>query len=88
MQALRPSTVRRWASAALEADPELPDAYRLRLLHRAGRIYEAARIELSLAERLEAEGDRLGAQGLYLAAAGALAGDERAQAEAGAARCR
>jgi hypothetical protein len=88
VRALRPSTVRRWASAALEADPELPDAYRLRLLHRAGRIYEAARIELSLAERLEAEGDRLGAQGLYLAAAGALAGDERAQAEAGAARCR
>ncbi|MCK6524662.1 protein kinase [Myxococcota bacterium] len=88
VQALRPSTVRRWASAALEADPELPDAYRLRLLHRAGRIYEAARIELALAERLEAEGDRLGARSLYLAAAGALAGEERAAAEAGAARCR
>lgn len=88
VQALRPSTVRRWASAALEADPELPDAHRLRLLHRAGRIYEAARIELSLAERLEAEGDRLGARALYLAAAGALAGDERQEAEAGAARCR
>lgn len=86
-QDLRPATLRRWCARAVDAEPTLPRAWQLRLLHRAGRIYDAAHIELEEAEALEQAGDLERARVLYTRIAGCLAGDERARAAAGAARC-